>query len=222
MLWWNSVRKNKEAVITSNGSLTFRIPSGIIITSVYPYRCISALPAPTVVPALLDVTYDLCQASIPLCAALVAAHIHTDGCPMASGTAHGPCWIPGHFHTRLWGMFRRPAELWGWESIDCNWVLLYLTTHLADQCAQNLYMPKHIPLGEFSPQALCADMNIVTVHLKTAINRSLSGSYKVHWVLGTFKASSLSKSRKTNGISNFHHTEITSVSTWKSWIFLMP
>lgn len=189
MLWWNSVRKNKEAVITSNSLLTFRTPSGIIITSVYPYRCICAL---AVVPVLFDVTCDLYQASIPLRAALVAAHFHMDGYPVVSGTAPGPCRIPGRFQTRWRGTFRRSGELWGWESAAGNWVLPYLATHLADQtmCPQFIYTQAHT-LGWIFP-----DMNIVTVYLKTAINRSLSGPYKGNWVLGSFKASCLIKSGK--------------------------
>lgn len=91
-------------------------------------------------------------------------------------------------------------------------------TWLIKPCAHNLYIPKHIPLVEFSPQALCAVMNIITMYLKTTINKSLSGPYKVNWVLGSFKASCLIKSGKTNGISNLCRTEIACVSAWKSWI----
>lgn len=78
-------KKNKAAVITSNGLLMFRIPFGIIITSIHVYWCISALPALTVAPALCDMTYGLCQTSIHLCAALVVAHCHMGGCPVVYG-----------------------------------------------------------------------------------------------------------------------------------------
>jgi len=39
-------------------------------------------------------------------------------------------------------------------------------TWLIKLCAHNLCIPKHIPGGEFSPHALRADMNIITVYLK--------------------------------------------------------
>lgn len=144
ILWWNSARKNKEAVITSNGFLTFRIPSGIIITSVYPYWCISALPASTVVPALLDVTYDLCQASVPCCAALVAAHFHMDGYPVVSGTAPRPCWIPGPFYTRLQGMFR------GMRNCEDGNQLLVIEFCCISQLTWLTSVPKHIYIHLFT------------------------------------------------------------------------
>lgn len=33
--------------------------------------------------------------------------------------------------------------------------------------AHNLYIPRHVPLGVFFPQTLCAYMNILSVYLKT-------------------------------------------------------
>lgn len=40
-------------------------------------------------------------------------------------------------------------------------------TWLIKECAHSLFISRHIPWGEFSPQALCAYMNIATVYLKT-------------------------------------------------------
>lgn len=108
---------------------------------------------------------------------------------------------------------------WGWESIACNCILVYLMTHWDDQtvCPQFIDTQAHT-LGWIFPTSFVCRYeypNGIPEDI-LAINRSLSGSYKVHWVLGSCKASSLIKSGKTNAVSNFRHTEITSVSVWKS------
>lgn len=158
-------KKNKEAVITSNGLLMLRIPFGIIITSLYIYWCISALPALTLVSTSWNVTYDLCQAPISLCAVLVVAH-----------------WASHSFWLCYWALlnfqaiFMQHCKVCSRDQGSCggrDWLLvieLYSVsecTWLIKECAHSLYISRHIPLGEFYPQALCAYMNFATVYLKT-------------------------------------------------------